>query len=507
MLIRFRKATITGVSVLALTACGGGGSSSTPPQTSGGTPTPSNTAPVANIVVSDTSPNEGLSSNLNASTSTDADGDTLSFSWTQLSGPTLTFSASNNVVTDITVPNLDSDETARIQLQVSDGTNTTTQEVTLNLTNVVLTPVANPTITAEKSLIYPNEIIDVPTVTRFFETSNFLVHQTNDEFVWDTFGYNDSNEPVVLRESFFTTVAGKIISEGLNTRDRDLAVTSENLVSDIDLTFAPPTQFVYDAEQPCAFDRANNFRNGNRVIGHTNGGLSLVSTIGLPTGGSTTVLQQFGGNASLCEMQVSSQALIDRFSSSVDQRLLVFDETNQEIISLEMLENRNQELSELVEDSTVALDLELPAGSNVEFVTSLKLSANGAGAMALLFSDGETEGNHRLVIVGLGSANEILQQTYSWAYGVPSSMSITAIDDFEGDTLVITTSDAPHALVFKSGEVGAGPNDYLPLSGPSFFDLGIGHGTTAPFRGGPDLQRGIIVTYPAQNLIKVLERN
>ena len=198
----------TSLSALALIACGGGGGGNsttvTTPVPSGGTPTPTpvtNSAPTANINVTNMAPNEGLTSTLDASGSSDSDGDTLTFSWTQLSGPDLVFSSPSAPTTDIAVPNLTADTDARIQLQVSDGTDTTTQEVTLSLTNLVLSPVANSTITNLSTLEYPNEVLALPTAA-FFGTLNFLVYESGGQFIWDFISLNDSN----ILDTFQTAV-------------------------------------------------------------------------------------------------------------------------------------------------------------------------------------------------------------------------------------------------------------------------------------------------------------
>ena len=174
----YYRAAFTGLSAIILAACGGGGSSGSPTQSpqGGGTPPPTNSAPVASVKASDTAPNEGLKSSLDASDSSDADGDTLTYSWTQLSGPDLVFSSTGGVTTEVTVPNLTADQSARIQLQVSDGALTTTEEITLTLTNVVLAPVANSTISNEETLSYTNRALALPTVSAFFETINYLRH-------------------------------------------------------------------------------------------------------------------------------------------------------------------------------------------------------------------------------------------------------------------------------------------------------------------------------------------
>ena len=84
------------------------------------------------------------------------------------------FGSPDAAVTSVIVPNLTSDETARILLQVSDGTNTVTEEVTLTLKNLVLTPQIVSDVVAEETLIYEEIVTDIISTSYFFETVNYL---------------------------------------------------------------------------------------------------------------------------------------------------------------------------------------------------------------------------------------------------------------------------------------------------------------------------------------------
>ncbi|MGQ4276422.1 S8 family serine peptidase [Pseudidiomarina sp. E22-M8] len=66
---------------------------------------------------------------LDASGSSDPDGDTLSFSWQQLSGTTVEIADSNQAVARIVVPAVEESETAEFEVTVSDGLQATTATV------------------------------------------------------------------------------------------------------------------------------------------------------------------------------------------------------------------------------------------------------------------------------------------------------------------------------------------------------------------------------------------
>ena len=501
MLKQVKNVFLVSSSALIISACGGGGSSNTSsPPTAVTPPVQTNAAPTVIITPSNTSPNEGLQSTLDASTSSDAEGDSLTFSWTQLSGPDAVISAPTASITDISVPNVTGDTPARFQLQVSDGTSTTSSEVTLNFTNLVQTPVADFTITRESTLDYPNKVVAVPTDFFFNETLNFLVHETEGQFVWDSFGYDAANDLEIFQEQRATSDSANIVSslDIFRPFDPGFAALGPDSVTFLDPIFDPSDRFSIDAEQPCSLVTGHqvspSFAPASMIIGLRNGGAMLVDleldsqTIAT---GDSTVLQNFGGDASLCALEISTT------------RLLAFDQNTNRVINYRITQDSNRNITDLSELSSVALDLNLPEGSDVEFVGSVGNLATASIAMALVFSDGETEGNHRLVVVGF--AGEFFQDTYSWDYGAPTSIYRDAFERDAIDTFIIATKDSPQAVVFKSGNL-SDLEPYLPLSGPSYLDLGVGHDIISNFIGpGPVSQDGIIVTFPDQNLVKVLE--
>ena len=79
---------------------------------------------------------EGDTISLDASASTDVDGDSLSFSWSQISGPAVTISAANTASASVTAPTVDADTQLVFEVVVSDGSLTATATVTVDVANV-----------------------------------------------------------------------------------------------------------------------------------------------------------------------------------------------------------------------------------------------------------------------------------------------------------------------------------------------------------------------------------
>ena len=127
MLARLRQIHIRTIAcalpVLALAACGGGGGG-------GGTV---NTAPTVNAGVDQTVV-DNATANLNGSGS-DADGDSLTFSWTQIAGTTVAINNASSASASFTPPNvaMGAPETLTFQLTVNDGSLSRTDTVDITV--------------------------------------------------------------------------------------------------------------------------------------------------------------------------------------------------------------------------------------------------------------------------------------------------------------------------------------------------------------------------------------
>jgi PKD repeat protein len=97
-------------------------------------PSPSNNPPLANAGL-DKTVNEGTLVTLNGNGS-DPDGDPITFSWTQVSGPTVTLQNANTPTPTFTAPNVLVDTVLTFRLTVSDGLVTSQDTVSVTVRNI-----------------------------------------------------------------------------------------------------------------------------------------------------------------------------------------------------------------------------------------------------------------------------------------------------------------------------------------------------------------------------------
>ncbi|MEF8808004.1 malectin domain-containing carbohydrate-binding protein, partial [Natronomonas sp.] len=93
---------------------------------------PANQPPTADAGT-DQTVDEGTSVTLDATGSSDPDGDSLSYSWTQTAGTSVSLTDADTATPTFTAPEVDADETLTFQVDVSDGEDTDTDEVNVTV--------------------------------------------------------------------------------------------------------------------------------------------------------------------------------------------------------------------------------------------------------------------------------------------------------------------------------------------------------------------------------------
>lgn len=507
---------LLGASIFVLASCGGGGGGTAsapapapaptplppPPPPPPPPPAPSNAAPSVTVTVDDDAPQEGQYFTLDASATTDADNDPLTFTWVQTAGPAVEIPDDTvEILENLRVPELTETETATFELTVGDGTDTTVESVDVKFTNIHQMP------------RFAGELPLAETVK--FNAS------------WETIFYNAFwGQPVYL--GFATEPGGDIvILELLLTELQEFTTLSltqvtdsfsqpVSFVSSFTLFGGPPSQFYaleedkgrlsaylkpddmspfekrgeIDVSAPCALYQPE--ASGKFLLGKRRNGFSAVTreVAGYPGTVRFDIDQNLGTNESFCSLTIVDGPLNGtRFTDSdyrfLDDVLALDVETNT-LSVYEQDDSNNVDTVKYRFRESVPLDLQTT--QDLTFVKSVPVP-NG---LALVFTDGEHEGVHRLVIVGLDEDRKVMQATYSWPTGVPKDILDINLDGDPYPNLVIVTETSPDAVVFTGPLMRS--SAYLPLTGPEYFEVGLGAtiGAQAGF-GFPNPVRFLLV--------------
>jgi len=138
--------SVCAAAFISLSACGGGSGGNSgsvavvPPPPP---PPPTNSAPTANVTVDKAALDEGQTFTLDGTGSSDAEGDSLTYSWTQISGPAIDGTFGTTDTLELTVPELTETATATFQLEVSDGNSSDTANIDISFENIFQSPRAN----------------------------------------------------------------------------------------------------------------------------------------------------------------------------------------------------------------------------------------------------------------------------------------------------------------------------------------------------------------------------
>ena len=490
-----------------IVSCGG---SNSPASVTEPPPTPpSNDAPVISISVSDSSPNEGQKTTLDASGSSDSNNDTLTFSWLQKTGPNLILSSNNSPILEVTPPELTQNETAIIELQLTDGQITVTEEVSLTLENVDLTPKyeingRNFNLRTQDSYKYTGAL------TKFINQSRNLLAMFDDGNVESLKFDSDitvaeDDEPfegeVNVLDPINASILGGFFSEDFRSRPVLVDFDSETVFFTNSNPEASPEfrNYQLDAEKPCIAMPVFRFL----IVGQKENGIRIFDQVyEEKSPPNYTYVEDIETDATTCVFK------------GYNRGAMTYDERSGEVILLKLVDASGNVVESWRNDDAVkslaAVDKVIPNlniadGVTLEFVKAIPYSSNtiADSGLALLYSDGKIDGNHRLVLARETSDTngnpKIEYLVREWAYGVPHDALSTTIDgiDPNASELIITTKDSPYGVVFMSRNSGLwGQANYI--------EIGLGATDIAPYYSG-STGNGFWVNYPVENTVKLLD--
>ena len=464
--------TSTLISALALSgallaACSGGGSGSPPPPPP---PPPVNSAPTAVLTASSTTVDEGQSLTLDASGSSDADGDTLSFSWSQVSGPAATITPTGNTAT-IQASEVTTDGAMVFRATVSDGTATSTSDVTISAVNIVLTPastVLGPAAAKLSGLDNPHHAfltlslgfgsqLALSTITGNGNSSQLSFFDPPNAGVFGA----DKPTPIAEDASGnVSTTAGSYT----NTTNTNLVYgfESEGIVRVYSSTGGSPAYSELSSisiPNVCALTTI--FGDGfplNLVVGQRNSGIRILlnrAYTGAPVEewGQFVQGSQITSTGSYCHL-FSGDNGTNIHGFNADDGLLHFWE--------------RQATSLYVEQPPI--DFQIPNSLNLVGVTG-QTNNRGFFLYAAIVSDGQHDGDHRLILLhnrfdGSGATTRL---EYTWPKGIPSDLTIAGLTVAgEAPDILVSLNSAPFLAVVENAATAA-RGDIEPAFGSVMF--------------------------------------
>ncbi len=477
-----------------LAACSGGGGGGAPAPTPTPTPTPTstNTAPVAVASAPNgTSADEGQSLLLDASGSSDADGNGLTYSWSQTAGPAAVILNGQTDMATVTLPEVSADTVLTFEVAVSDGTATSTSSINLTALNITLSPTVNvfgTRVTGVQGLDNPRAVSLYPAdpwTNGYVRLAGVEDKGTGLSFFYYAKGVGETlgtNAPAPLQgsagEEITRTGSGWYGAEVMALRSRDevlyylhnAAPASYELASSASIT------------DPCQVQEIQYFGQEAVAVGTGDGidvALFYFNGLDVQYDGALEVTS----SGSYCKMAVVGGG---------SKIYAVNADTN--ILHVWLVNDVNATATEYA-----STDLSLSAGDQVMAVRAFNLTRAGTTYIAVLASDASHDGDHRILIYEETSGVTQFVTSFSWGKGIPMG----AFVDFDSITqqgqLIIALEDMPYAAVVG---IQDGPTPVFGFDGYAPLRLGATEIASAyGFFGGAS---GYVVTYADTGDIDIL---
>lgn len=501
------KTLLCSVCAVALTACGGGSGGNggavavVPP------PPPTNAVPAANVTVNKTSVDEGQPFTLDGTGSSDADGDALTYSWTQISGPAFDGAFGSDATLELTVPELTDTAVATFQLEVSDGTLSDRASVEISFANISQSPKADFEL-VQSSTISTKEGVRF---VRLFGSGFRDFAEIGSSGGLDFFRVEASDQGLLVKDTeisslvpisadaIFHKATGYVRIDGLPflagdeaANVVDVVIVSENGGAGE----AFQTGGKFDVEAPCAIETPEI---DHIIIGQRSKGLSLLTLEyrsadegDLKELDSVIVEQVLSSGQSFCGLGYTGDT----------SGLFAVDYAAKSVSLFEILKSfgdGGSNVSRISFESEQIIPLDLPAGEegSLEIIKTFNL---GRGVLILL-TDGQHDGSHHMVYVDYRDG-AFIQKRYSWSKGVPSDVGFAALYSnrtFQNFGVVVASNTSSEAIVFTNSDF-----EFAELTGPQYMEIGLGAKELIEAPRRSFSSSGLLVTYPEKNEIRFL---
>jgi len=518
-------------------ACGGGGGGGGSGTVVGGVspppPPPPPVAPpvappspvvTARAVASAASVQEGQPFTLDASTSTEAGGATLTYAWTQTSGPAVTIATPTSVALNLNAAEVTADTKAEFRVTATSGAVSSATTVEVTFANIAQTPVFMTPQLAASALFnasYPASIATIfgnwtyglvgtipagggpITITQVETTGPGTVVASSVSPFAQTFtapATFDMTQALVNGSSIDFTRPSITVTEESANRYRVFRKSPGGSygapIQDISITRPCATEYGY-AGPP-------NALRTNVYVGQRARGFTFLSETG-------AVLQEINTGQSFCAMAVVRAAISSNSGGLGGPTPALPD-----LIAVDTTANTVSHFGVSTTDPTqYTLKSQAPlrllsSATPLRFVAATRIwgvnqygSWEQVAGLALVYSDGQHQGAHRLIMVGLDDSRIIRQETHSWTLGVPSDVIFDDVDDDNFPEVIVISSTSPQAMVYETD------NRFMPTlpnaiaDTPSFMEIGLGATKALPTMSNILSLGGLFVAYRDKNQVKL----
>lgn len=500
------KITAWLLSLFALSSCSGGGGSSPAPAP---TTPPVAAAPTISIAVDKSVVDEGQPFTIDASATTDPNGDTVTFSITQTAGPVLQqISGTSSAVFSFETPRLDVDTVVSFTVTASDGSQSSDQSVSVTIQNIVRTP-----LTDQWTDLLDSQSVGVDVNQLFSGTSNqdgssfgvpakALALSQNAQF-----GDDRVHELEFASDGTFTVGPGLQLPAFSGPDPDDLIYVFDDLNLDtrLDIVQYDPVSgllaFYENIDDsgstllttiaslttpnvnstPVACDasttRIGNDRPGTFInefpgllIGTIGNGLRGVLNSGNPRTDPASQTVGFSTEATFTTSGSFCGFALSSLNPGGFNEVYSYDPDRQEVVPIDLPVTLPPSIGQ-------AIPLTLPvAGLRLVDLKS-GIGQGGQAFLALLLTEGVHEGTHLIAVLQLENGS-FTQTTLTLPNGVPSELLVTSIDaigtsnisEFDSD-LVVVVPETPYIYVFENLSQQDGSTvSFAPIT---FFEAGF----------------------------------
>ncbi len=458
-----------------------------------------NEAPIASLVATPASVDEGENIEFDASASSDPEADDLSYSYVQIAGPVLDLDDAAERFTTA-APEVEADVLITLEAQVSDGRDVTTQRVDVEVKNVVQSPAFPVSLKIEESVSVSGELFDIegflnPTTDGLIAVSDIeggLVGLRTIRVAGDATFAPGSTE--VLTPQF---ERGAKLRQGLTslytvTESGGITFLQQDS-SQADAVFQ--TLGTLEIESVCVSEFSfQSSSAGDFLVVGREGGVDLftysVDDQGDLDFGSLTRQDSVEDGSNYCAFSALSSV-----GSTSQKDFIGFDANSFEVQRFVIDDDGAGGITLSADRRHTNPDL--PVG-NRRFVKGLS-RPGFVGAMAVIVADETREGAHSLqYIVERFGSTDIGTFTGDWTLGTPSDLAFVNFDSGAETYIFAATPDTPQAIGFRL------PEGFTVASGPleaTYLDVGLGasiaYGTrSAVGDNGDNGFHGLILGFP-----------